>query len=70
MHRISFRLLPAVAFAAAPLFAQNGVAPTAADASGTPVAESAAKPKEPLVEFEMMTWPEVKEARRCPERSD
>jgi creatinine amidohydrolase/Fe(II)-dependent formamide hydrolase-like protein len=62
MHRISFRLLPALAFAAAPLFAQNGVASTPADASGTLAAESAAKPKEPLVEFEMMTWPEVKEA--------
>jgi creatinine amidohydrolase/Fe(II)-dependent formamide hydrolase-like protein len=62
MHRISFRLLPALAFAAAPLFAQNGVAPAPADTSGTTVTESAAKPKEPLVEFEMMTWPEVKEA--------
>jgi creatinine amidohydrolase/Fe(II)-dependent formamide hydrolase-like protein len=62
MDRISFRLLPALAFAAAPLFAQNGAAPAPADASGSPVAESAAKPKEPLVEFEMMTWPEVKEA--------
>ena len=61
MHRMSFRLVPALAFAAAPLFAQNAVAPTAADASLPPRSE-AAKPKEPLVEFEMMTWPEVKEA--------
>src|SRR6478672_4393453 len=61
MHRMSFRLVPALAFAAAPLFAQNAVAPAAADASLPPRSE-AAKPKEPLVEFEMMTWPEVKEA--------
>jgi len=65
MHRTSFsmslRLLPALAFAAAPLFAQDAITPTAADASLTPASESA-KPKEPLVEFEMMTWPEVKEA--------
>jgi creatinine amidohydrolase len=61
MHRMSFRLLPALVFAATPLFAQNAVPPTAADASLTPASETA-KPKEPLVEFEMMTWPEVKEA--------
>ena len=61
MHRTSFRLLPAL-FVAAPLFAQNSAAPTPADASGTSVAGSTAKPKEPLVEFEMMTWPEVKDA--------
>jgi creatinine amidohydrolase len=62
MHRTSFRLLPALAVATAPLFAQNSSAPAQADASLTPVSETAAKPKEPLVEFEMMTWPEVKEA--------
>jgi len=62
MHRTSFHLLPALAFVAAPLFAQNSAAPTHADASGTTGIESAATPKEPLVEFEMMTWPEVKEA--------
>ena len=61
MHRMSFRLLPALAFATAPLFAQNGVTPAVADASLTPLSETA-KPKEPLIEFEMMTWPEVKEA--------
>ena len=61
MHRLSFRLLPTLAFAAAPLLAQNAGTPTAADASLTPVSEPA-KPKEPVVEFEMMTWPEVKEA--------
>ena len=61
MHRMSFRLVPALAFAAAPLFAQNAVMPVAADASLAPASEPA-KPKEPLVEFEMMTWPEVKEA--------
>jgi creatinine amidohydrolase/Fe(II)-dependent formamide hydrolase-like protein len=62
MHRTSFRLLPALAFITAPLFAQNSAAPIPANASGTAVAESVAKPKEPLVEFEMMTWPEVKDA--------
>jgi len=62
MHRTSFRLLPVLAFATAPLLAQNSAAPSPADTSGTIVAESAAKPKEPLVEFEMMTWPEVKDA--------
>jgi creatinine amidohydrolase/Fe(II)-dependent formamide hydrolase-like protein len=62
MHRTLFRLLPAFALAAAPLFAQNSVTPAPADASGPAVSESTAKPKEPLVEFEMMTWPEVKEA--------
>jgi creatinine amidohydrolase len=61
MHRMSFRLLPALAFASAPLFAQNSITTVAPDASATPVSETA-KPKEPLVEFEMMTWPEVKEA--------
>ena len=61
MHRMSFSLLPALAFAAAPLFAQNSITSTPADASLTALSETA-KPKEPLVEFEMMTWPEVKEA--------
>ncbi len=61
MHRMSFRLLPALAFASAPLFAQNSITAIAPDASATPVFATA-KPKEPLVEFEMMTWPEVKEA--------
>jgi creatinine amidohydrolase len=61
MHRMSFRLLPALAFASAPLFAQNSITAVAPDASATPVFATA-KPKEPLVEFEMMTWPEVKEA--------
>src|SRR4029079_14503425 len=61
MHRMSFRLLPALAFATAPLFAQNAVTPVAPDASRIPISDLA-KPKEPLVEFEMMTWPEVKEA--------
>jgi len=61
MHRIAFRLLPALAFASTPLFAQNSITTVAPDASVTPIS-ALAKPKEPLVEFEMMTWPEVKEA--------
>jgi creatinine amidohydrolase len=61
MDRMSFRLLPALAFVAARVFAQNAITPAAADASLTPLSETA-KPKEPLVEFEMMTWQEVKAA--------
>jgi creatinine amidohydrolase len=61
MHPMSFSLLPVLAFAAAPLFAQNSITSTPADASLAALSETA-KPKEPLVEFEMMTWPEVKEA--------
>src|SRR5438128_4641864 len=53
MHRLLSTLI-VVAFSAAPLLAQ------------TPAAKPAAKPasaqKAPLVEFEMMTWPEVKAA--------
>ncbi len=53
MHRL-LSTLTVVAFAAIPLLAQ------------TPAAKPAAKPasaaKAPLVEFEMMTWPEVKAA--------
>jgi creatinine amidohydrolase len=62
MHRTSFRLLPALAIAAAPLFAQSNAPAASADASRAAASETVAKPKEPLVEFEMMTWPEVKDA--------
>jgi creatinine amidohydrolase len=58
MHRL-FATIPVLALSAATAFAQ---APSA-----KPVATGAAKPapvatKAPLVEFEMMTWPEVKAA--------
>ena len=62
MHRTSFRLLPgalAITLATTPLVAQTsaGFAP---NASIAPVRTTTAK--DPLVEFEMMTWPEVKAA--------
>ncbi len=47
--------IPLLAIAAAPAFAQKAPAAKAA-------AKTAAAKKEPLVEFEMMTWPEVKQA--------
>jgi len=64
MPRPSFRLIAstlALALTASTARAQNSVASAAAtDATLTPATASA--PKEPLVEFEMMTWPEVKAA--------
>jgi creatinine amidohydrolase len=67
MYHISYRI-PTRALAGATLlalfattaFAQNSTAPTAPDATITPATERSAK--DPLVEFEMMTWPEVKQA--------
>ena len=65
MHCTSFRLIAstlALAFATTVARAQNSAsAPAPSDATLTP-ATGAAAPKEPLVEFEMMTWPEVKAA--------
>jgi len=64
MHHYSVRALLSAAFvslATSSAFAQNSTAPAAAsDATLTPA--SGLAPKEPLVEFEMMTWPEVKAA--------
>src|SRR4051812_26840129 len=63
-YRSSSRVLTSAALLslfATSAFAQNSVSPAAAsDATLTPTTESAAK--EPLVEFELMTWPEVKAA--------
>ena len=67
MYHISYRI-PTRALTGATLlalfattaFAQNSTAPTAPDATITPATERSAK--DPLVEFEMMTWPEVKQA--------
>jgi creatinine amidohydrolase len=58
MHRL-LATLPVIALSAATAFAQ----PPAAKSAAAPAAKkmSAAK-KEPLVEFEMMTWPEVRDA--------
>src|SRR6478672_12378483 len=57
MRRVKIPILSAVAIlAAAAAFAQ----PPAAKPAGTKAAASARK--QPLVEFEMMTWPEVKQA--------
>jgi creatinine amidohydrolase/Fe(II)-dependent formamide hydrolase-like protein len=64
MFRHSVRALLSaafVSFAASSTFAQNSLAPAASpDVTLTPA--SGLAPKEPLVEFEMMTWPEVKAA--------
>lgn len=62
-HRSVRALLSAgfVSLAASSAFAQNSLTPASpSDAIMTPASASA--PKEPLVEFEMMTWPEVKAA--------
>ena len=65
MARPSLRLIAstlAIAVTASIARAQNAAnAPAPTDATLTPTAVAAA-PKEPLVEFEMMTWPEVKAA--------
>ena len=67
MLRPSFRLIAstlAIALTAGAARAQNASsanAPAPTDATLTP-ATAAVAPKEPLVEFEMMTWPEVKAA--------
>src|SRR5476651_2872457 len=55
MHR-SLTILPVLALSAATAFAQ---APAAKPAAAR---QAAAGAKSPLVEFEMMTWPEVKAA--------
>ena len=64
MHRTSFPLLATalvLTFTASPSRAQNSTnSVTPGDATVTP--SSALAPKDPLVEFEMMTWPEVKDA--------
>jgi creatinine amidohydrolase len=63
MYRIPTRALTGatlLALFATTAFAQNSTAPTAPDATITPATERSAK--DPLVEFEMMTWPEVKQA--------
>src|ERR1700719_829578 len=57
MRRLSWTI-PMLALSAAPAFAQAPAAKPAA-AAAKPAAASV---KTPLVEFEMMTWPEVKAA--------
>jgi creatinine amidohydrolase/Fe(II)-dependent formamide hydrolase-like protein len=62
--RVSHRALASAVFlslAATAAVAQNNVTPFA-PSDATITAASALAPKEPLVEFEMMTWPEVKAA--------
>ena len=62
MHRLPARLLSStlvLALAAMPARAQNA-AP--ADATVAPLGDARATAKDPIVEFEMMTWPEVKDA--------
>jgi creatinine amidohydrolase len=64
MYPISPRALASAALLvlfATPVLAQNAIAPAAAtDATLTPAPETGAK--DPVVEFELMTWPEVKQA--------
>lgn len=60
MHRF-FATLPVIALSAATAFAQSPAA--AKPAAKAPAAKTAtAGKKTPVVEFEMMTWPEVKQA--------
>src|SRR3954449_6011012 len=60
MHR-SLTILPVLALSAATAFAQTPAAKAAARPAAAKQSAAAAK-KEPLVEFDMMTWPEVKAA--------
>jgi creatinine amidohydrolase len=60
MHRL-FATIPVIALSAATAFAQTP-APKPAAAKTTTAKQSTAGKKAPLVEFEMMTWPEVKQA--------
>src|SRR4051812_14322060 len=59
MHR-SLTILPVLALSAATAFAQAPPPKTAAKPAAAK--QSATAKKEPLVEFDMMTWPEVKAA--------
>src|SRR6266849_9104764 len=58
MHRL-FSTLSVIALSAATAFAQPPAATTAAK---TQAGTTTAGGRKPLVEFEMMTWPEVKQA--------
>ncbi len=58
MHRL-FATIPVLALSAATAFAQTPAAKPAAAGAATPAAVAK---KAPLVELEMMTWPEVKAA--------
>ena len=67
MSRHAVRLLTGavvLSIAAVPLRAQNATTagPAPADATVAPGAEPRGSAKDPLVEFEMMTWPEVRDA--------
>ncbi|HWF84390.1 MAG TPA: creatininase family protein [Vicinamibacterales bacterium] len=61
MHRL-LTTLSVIALSATTAFAQPPAATTAAPAAKKPAATAAKAKKEPLVEFEMMTWPEVRDA--------
>ena len=61
MHR-SLTILPVLALSAATVFAQAPAARTTGAAKPAAAKQAAMAKKEPLVEFEMMTWPEVKAA--------
>jgi len=59
MHRLLVTTISALALSTAATLAQ---APAAKPAAAKPSAAKMASAKQPLVEFEMMTWPEVKAA--------
>ena len=61
MHRL-LSTLSVIALAATTAFAQPPATTTAAPAAKKPAARAATMNKDQLVEFEMMTWPEVKRA--------
>jgi len=61
MHR-SLTILPVLALSAATAFAQAPAPAMKAAAKPAAAKQAATAKKEPLVEFEMMTWPEVKAA--------
>jgi creatinine amidohydrolase len=58
MHRF-LATIPVIAFSASAAFAQ---APAAKPAAAKSTAKQTTSARKPLVEFEMMTWPEVKQA--------
>jgi creatinine amidohydrolase len=62
MNRLFGAGLSVLALSAATAVAQSGVAKTPATATASQKAAAPRASKEPLVEFEMMTWPEVKQA--------
>jgi creatinine amidohydrolase/Fe(II)-dependent formamide hydrolase-like protein len=64
-YRTSIRLASlslVAALFATPVWSQNASLTSPADATLTPTTEAVGRAKDPNVEFEMMTWPEVRDA--------